>query len=301
MSHPPQRTILVTGATGYVGGRLAPVLAERGHSVRLLARRPERAAVPPGAEVLRGDVLSGEGLPEALAGVEVAYYLVHSMGRGGDGDFAERDRQGARTFARAAREAGVGRVVYLGGLPTAADDESQHLRSRQETAEILAAEGPPLAYARAAMVIGAGSASFEMLRHLVERLPVMITPRWLDTRSQPIAIDDVLDALVALGEREETVAEAQLGGAEVLSYRDMLRRFARVVGRRPPVVIRVPVLTPRLSSYWVALVTPVEASLVKPLVDGLRSEMVVRAAPPAGVNEHPMDFEAAVRAALADR
>ncbi len=297
-----QRTVLVTGATGYVGGRLAPALTRRGHAVRMLARRPERAEVPSGAEVMRGDVLTGAGLPEAMAGVDVAYYLVHSMGRGGgSGDFAERDRRAARTFARAAREAGVERVVYLGGLPSATGGESHHLRSRHETAEILAAEGPPLSYARAAMVIGAGSASFEMLRHLVERLPVMITPRWLDTRSQPIAIGDVVDALVALGEREDTVAEAQLGGAEVLTYRDMLRRFARVVGRRPPLVVRVPVLSPRLSSYWVALVTPVEAGLVKPLVDGLRSEMVVRAAPPAGINDHPADFEAAVRAALAGR
>ncbi|MBI5106190.1 MAG: hypothetical protein HZB46_14615, partial [Solirubrobacterales bacterium] len=238
------------------------------------------------------------GLDAALEGVDVAYYLVHSMGRGNGEDFAERDRRAATGFGRAAARAGVARVVYLGGLE-GGDSVSEHLRSRHEVAELLRAAVPELVYVRAAMVVGAGSASFQILRGLVERLPVMITPKWLDTRSQPVAIGDVVRALAALAELEPAPAEVQLGGADVLTYREMLERCAHALGRRPPATVPVPFFTPRLSSYWVALVTPVELGLVKPLVAGLSAETVVRDAPPPGVNDAPLGFDDAVREALA--
>jgi len=287
--------ILLTGATGYVGGRTLPRLLDAGHEVRALARRPERTDLP--VPVVRGDVVSGEGLAEALEGCDVALYLVHSMGRGRgrDDDFAERDRRAARNFARAAAEAGVERIVYLGGLEAA---ESEHLRSRHEVAEVLREHGPRLVYVRAAMVIGAGSASFQMLEHLVRRLPVMVTPRWIETRSQPVAIGDVAAALTTLAAHPDPPAEVQLGGADVLTYREMMGRFARMLGRRGPLVVRVPVLTPRLSSYWVALVTPIDLGLVRPLVDGLSAEMLVRVPPPPGINDAPAGFDEAVRRAL---
>ncbi len=290
--------VLLTGATGYVGGRLAPLLAgdER---LRLLVREPARLPPDLRLHAVRGDALSGEGLADALAGVEVAYYLIHSMGHGGDGDFAARDRRAADTFGAAAAQAGVERVVYLGGL--SGDRSSEHLRSREEVAEILARHVPRLVHVRAAMVIGAGGASFEMLRALVRRLPAMVCPRWIDTRTQPVAVDDVVAALRALRDRPDIEGDVELGGADVLTYRAMMARTARALGRRPPLVVRVPVLTPRLSSYWVQLVTPVDAGLVRPLVDGLREEMVVRTPPPPGINDAPLGFDAAVSRALAER
>jgi uncharacterized protein YbjT (DUF2867 family) len=289
---------LVTGATGYVGGQLIDELRGRGASVRAMARNPDTADLPPGVAVRKGDVISGEGLAEALEGVRVAYYLIHSMGRGAkEADFAERDRGAARNFGRAAAAAGVERLVYLGGLGSADGAHSEHLRSRTEVAEILA-EHVPTAHARAAMIIGDGSSSFLVLRHLVQRLPAMIVPRWLETRTQPIAIRDVVGALAALGERTDLTGSVELGGADVLSYREMMHRFADITGRRRRPVVGVPVLTPRLSSYWIAAVTPVELALVRPLVDGLRSEMLVEHPPPPGVNDHPLGFDDAVRAAL---
>jgi uncharacterized protein YbjT (DUF2867 family) len=314
--------VLVTGASGYVGGRLVERLGgeagARAGELRLLARRPEKVGAPAGVEVVRGDAVSGEGLTEALDGIEVAYYLIHSMGRGGGDDFAARDRRAAETFGRAARLAGVERVIYLGGLSgggagergeagrrAAAGDtaaaSSEHLRSREEVAQLLGEHGPPLVHVRAAMVIGAGSASFQMLHALVRRLPAMVCPRWVDTRTQPIAVDDVTAALAALRDRPEIAGDVQLGGPEPLSYRAMMERTADAMGRRRPLIVRVPVLTPRLSSLWVQLVTPVEGGLVRPLVDGLREEMLVREPPPAGVNDDPLEFGAAVRAALAGR
>jgi uncharacterized protein YbjT (DUF2867 family) len=282
--------ILITGATGYVGSRLVAELQARGHAVRTLSRRGSG-----GADARTGDVLSGEGLPEALAGVRTAYYLVHSMG--GGGDFAAKDRQAAVNFAEAAANADVERVLYLGGLGS---EDSEHLRSRHEVAQLLRARlGERLVYVRAAMIIGPGSASYDILEHLVKRLPVMIVPRWLDTRTQPIALSDLVRALADAGERDAVPDELQLGGAEVLTYREMMRRAAPLMGRRPPFVIRVPVLTPRLSSYWVALVTPVSYGLIKPLVDGLGAEMVVERRPPEGLNDRPLGFEAAVEEALA--
>jgi uncharacterized protein YbjT (DUF2867 family) len=247
---------------------------------------------------VRGDALTGEGLDAALAGVDVAYYLIHSMG-GRGGDFAARDRRAAETFGAAAATAGVRRVIYLGGLSR--DISSEHLRSREEVAQILARHVPQLVHVRAAMVIGPGGASFEMLRALVRRLPAMVCPRWIDTRTQPVALTDVVDALRALRDRDDVTGDVELGGADVLSYREMMERTARILGRRPPLVLRVPVLTPRLSSYWVQLVTPVDAGLVRPLVDGLREEMVVQTPPPAGINDAPLGFDEAVRAALHER
>jgi uncharacterized protein YbjT (DUF2867 family) len=219
------------------------------------------------------------------------------MGRGNAGDFAARDRRAARNFGAAARAAGVRRVVYLGGLRPAGG-ESAHLRSREEVADILAEHVEETVHVRAAMVIGDGSASFVMLRSLVERLPAMITPRWIETRTQPVAIADVVETLAALAAHEDPPREVELGGADVLTYREMMDGVARLMGKRPRPVLPVPVLTPRLSSYWVALVTPVEAGLALPLIEGLGAEMVVRRPPPPGLNDHPVGFEDAVRAAL---
>jgi len=291
--------ILLTGASGYVGSHLLDELLRRGRSVRALMREPAPGRLPAQVDARKGDAVAGTGLAEALDGCRTAYYLIHSMGSG-SGDaagFARRDREAAVNFGEAARDAGVERVIYLGGLGD--ETTSEHLRSRHEVGELLRQRVPGLVYVRAAMVIGAGSASFEMLRHLTRRLPVMITPRWLNTRSQPVAIADVARALAALAELEEVPAEVQLGGADVLSYREMIGRTASVMGRRGPLVMPVPLLTPRLSSHWVALVTPVDIGLVRPLIDGLKEEMVVHTPPPPGVNDRPMDFDGAVREALA--
>jgi uncharacterized protein YbjT (DUF2867 family) len=213
---------------------------------------------------------------------------------GKEGDFAERDRRSAKNFGAAAKRAGVERVVYLGGL----SGRSEHLRSREETAATLAEYGPPLVHARAAMVIGTGSASFEIVRHLVDHLPFMIAPRWVETRTQPVALEDAIEALVAIGEAEHVPDEVELGGADVLTYREMMARYAKLAGRRHRPLIQVPFFTPRLSSYWVALVTPVSLGLIQPLVEGLGEEMVVSTAPPAGINDDPLGFDDAVRAAL---
>jgi uncharacterized protein YbjT (DUF2867 family) len=288
--------ILLTGASGYVGSHLLAALAARDLEVRALTRRPDTAGLPDGTDVRKGDALSGDGLDEALDGCRTAYYLIHSMG-GDDQDFAARDRDAARTFATAAKRAGVERVIYLGGL---GGDESQsaHLRSRNEVAGVLAEHGPPLVHVRAAMVIGTGSASFEIVRHLVDRLPLMIAPRWVETRTQPVAIADAVRALIAVAETDEVPAEVQLGGADVLTYREMMSRYATLAGRRRRVLLKVPMFTPRLSSYWVALVTPVDLGVIQPLVEGLGQEMLVTDPPPPGLNDAPMGFDAAVGAAL---
>lgn len=296
------KTVVLTGATGYVGGALLPRLLDAGHDVRCVVRDRARAEakLPEGATLVEGDVLSGDGLDEAARGADVAYYLVHSMGGGSDGeDFAAQDRRAARTFGEAMARAGVARTIYLGGLEGGGDVESEHLRSRAEVASVLDEVVPSLVHVRAAMIVGDDSASFQMLKGLVAHLPVMITPKWLETRSQPVAIDDVTRTLAALATREDAPDEVQLGGADVLTYREMIRRFAAVEGRRQPLLIKVPLFTPRLSSYWVALVTPVSLGLVKPLVEGLSAETVVREPPPDGLNDDPLGFDDAVRAALA--
>jgi uncharacterized protein YbjT (DUF2867 family) len=271
---------LVTGATGFIGGRLAAALAERGADVRCLVRDRERAGdlAAAGHELHEGDVLDADSLRGAGEGVTAAYYLVHSMGRGTDREgFAERERRAASNFARMAKEEGVERVVYLGGL---GDERSEHLRSRAATAATLAQEGPPLVYFRAAMVIGAGSESYRTVRYLVERLPAMIAPAWLRNRTQPIAIDDVLEYLVQAADRP-AAGEVQIGGPDVLTYSEVLALMADVLGKRRRPQIPVPFLTPGLSSLWIGLVTPVDTGVARPLVESLASETIVTDPEPA--------------------
>jgi len=246
--------ILVVGASGYIGGRLVPRLAAQGHELILMSRTASMLAPRfPGATVVAADLLDPATLPRALDGVEVAYYLAHSMAAGERG-FAERDREAARNFGHAARRAGVSRIVYLGGLGDDSANLSHHLASRHETGARLAAHGVPVTEFRAAVIIGSGSASFEILRHLTERLPIMITPRWVGTRCQPIGIADVLDYLVGALDHPEITGFVEVGGPDVLSYGDMMRTYARLRGLRR-LMIPVPVLTPRLSSYWVNLIS----------------------------------------------
>lgn len=267
---------LVTGATGFVGGRLAGALADAGAEVRCLVRDRDRAShlEDAGHELHEGDVLDRDSLRGAGRDVDVAYYLVHSMGRGGDESFEERERKAARAFADMAREEGVARVVYLGGL--GGEDASRHLRSRHETAEVLREHGPPLTYFRAAMVVGAGSESYRTLRSLVERLPVMIAPAWLKTPTQPIGIDDIVHYLARAAEVPEAEGrEIQVGGPDVLAYGDMLDVMAEALGRRRRPKLPVPLLTPWLSSLWIGLVTPVDAGVARPLVEGLSTPTVV--------------------------
>lgn len=295
---------LVTGATGAIGGRLAHALAERGHEVRCLVRDRAKASRldDAGFELHEGDVLDPGSLSGAGHGVDIAYYLIHSMGRGSkDGDFAERERAAARAFAAMAREGRVGRVAYLGGLG-GDQPKSQHLRSRHETAEILRAEGPPLTYFRAAMVVGAESESYKTLRYLVERLPAMIAPAWLKTRTQPIGIDDAVAYLADAATVEESAGrEVQIGGPDILTYGDALDRMAQALDRRPRPKLPVPLLSPRLSSLWIGLVTPVDAGVARPLVEGLSTETVVT--DPSGAelfDVDPLPVDAALRRALAE-
>ncbi|HEU5106844.1 MAG TPA: NAD(P)H-binding protein [Solirubrobacterales bacterium] len=267
--------IAVAGATGYIGGLLCRRLCEEGQEVRALARHPERAQglTDAGCEVRRADVLEPETLGPALDGVAVAYYLVHSMGRGSDGDFVERDHRGAESFAAAASAAGVKRIVYLGGL----GEGSKHLDSRHETAQTLRAGDVPVSYFRAAAVLGSGSESFRTAFYLVRRLPVMITPRWVTTRTQPIAVDDAVSYLAAAADLDlEVDREIEIGGPDVTTYGGMIDELAEVQGRRPPLRITVPLLTPSLSSLWIGLVTPVDAGVAKPLIEGLATETVVQ-------------------------
>jgi uncharacterized protein YbjT (DUF2867 family) len=290
--------ILIVGASGYIGGRLAPLLAAAGHDLVLMSRdaRPLAARFPD-ARVVAADLLAAGTLAPALEGIEVAYYLAHSMGAGERG-FAERDRLAARNFARAAARAGVSRIVYLGGLGDDAADLSHHLASRHETGTELAAHGVPVTELRAAVIIGSGSASFEILRHLTERLPVMITPRWVGTRCQPIGIRDVLDYLVATLDHPEVTGVVEIGGPDALSYGDMMRTYARQRGLRR-FMIPVPVLTPRLSSYWVSLVSPVPAGIARPLIEGLRNEVVVHEPrPAASFDLAPLPFPDALQRAI---
>ncbi len=266
--------ILVAGATGYVGGRLLKVLESDGRRVRCLARRAEflRPRVAASTEVVQGDVLQRESLIEALRGVHTAYYLIHSMGS--SDDFCEQDRQAAASFGAAAREAGVRRIIYLGGLGS--DDElSSHLASRQEVGRILRESGVPTFEFRASIIIGSGSVSFEMIRALVDKLPVMVTPRWVRVMAQPIAIEDVIAYLVAALDIDDTgSAVFEIGGAERASYLDIMAEYARQRGMRRW-MIPVPVLTPRLSSLWLGLVTPLYARVGRKLIDSLRNETVV--------------------------
>jgi uncharacterized protein YbjT (DUF2867 family) len=272
--------ILVVGASGYIGGRLVPLLSARGHELVLMGRdsRSLEARFPQ-ATVVTADLLDPETLPSGLERIDVAYYLAHSMGSG-ERRFADRDREAARNFALAAKQAGVSRMVYLGGLGDDSTDLSPHLASRHETGAQLAAHGVPVTEFRAAVIIGSGSASFEILRHLTERLPIMITPRWVATRCQPIGIADVLDYLLGALDHPEVTGIVELGGPDILSYGDMMRAYARIRGLHR-LMIPVPVLTPRLSSYWVSLISPVPAGIARPLIEGLRNEVIVRDPRPA--------------------
>jgi uncharacterized protein YbjT (DUF2867 family) len=267
--------ILLTGATGYVGGELLRALLARGHRVRCLARRPEalRTAAKPGTEVVRGDVLDAASVRAALAGVDTAYYLVHSMGS--PGRFEEEDRTAARIFSDAARDAGVRRIVYLGGLGRSGHELSAHLRSRQEVGEILRASGVEVIEFRASIVIGSGSLSFEMIRALVERLPLMLAPRWVDVPAQPIAIHDLLEYLLAALDLPSDASRVfEIGGADRISYGDLMREYARQRGLKR-LILSVPVLTPRLSGLWLSLVTPLYVRVGRKLIDSIRRPTVV--------------------------
>ncbi len=266
--------MLLTGATGYVGGRLMRALARSGERLRCLARRPEflEPKVEGDTEVVRGDAADFPSLQRALAGVDVAYYLIHSMGS--QEDFEEKDRRAAENFARAAEAAGVRRIIYLGGLGRE-PGLSQHLRSRQEVGRILRESGVPTLEFRASIIIGSGSLSFEMIRSLVEKLPVMITPRWVRVPAQPLAVEDLIEYLVdALDVAAEDSAVFEIGGADQVSYMDIMKEYARQRGLRR-LMIPVPVLSPKLSSLWLGLVTPVYARVGKDLIDSVRNPTVV--------------------------
>ncbi|MEV6486345.1 SDR family oxidoreductase [Streptomyces sp. NPDC051576] len=303
----PGPRCLVTGATGYIGGRLVPELLAEGHRVRCLARTPGKLRDYPWAgdvDVVGGDVTDAESVATALDGIDVAYYLVHALGTGDR--FEDTDRKAARIFGERARAAGVRRIVYLGGLTPSGvpeQDLSPHLRSRSEVGRILLDSGVPTTVLRAAVVIGSGSASFEMLRYLTERLPVMITPSWVRTRIQPVAVRDVLRVLVGSARMPAEVSRAfDIGGPDVLTYREMMTRYAAVAGLPRRLILPVPVLTPGLSSHWVGLVTPVPASIARPLTESLRHEVVCREHDIApyvpDLPGHPLGFDEAVRLAL---
>jgi len=260
--------VTVFGATGVVGRALLPLLDK--HEVTAVSRT---AREDDGARWMVADAASGEGVAETLEGAEVAYYLVHSLG---SRDFERQDRAAAETVAREAARAGVKQIVYLGGLGADDPDASAHLRSRRETGERLASAGVPVTTLRAAMIVGKGSAAFETILGLVKRLPVMITPSWVSTPTQPIALDDVAHYLAGVCGNEAAQGESfDVGGPEVMTYRQMIERIARLLGRRP-VIVEVAVLTPYLSSLWLNLVTPINASVARPLVEGLRNPTIAR-------------------------
>lgn len=286
--------ILVVGASGYVGGRLVPRLAAQGHELILASRNPRPLEARfPDALVVRADLLEPASLAPAVDGVELAYYLAHSMGASKSG-FAERDVQAAANLGRAAAAVGVRRMVYLGWLADAESGRSHHVASRHRAGAELASHGVPVTEFRASLIIGSGSASFEAVRHLTERLPVMVTPRWVATRSQPIAIRDVLDYLVAAVDDSTASGVIEIGGPDVLSFGGMMMAYARQRGLRR-VIVPVPVMAPRLSSYWVSLVSPVPSAVARPLIESLRREAVVRDPGPARAFAlSPMPFEEAL-------
>jgi uncharacterized protein YbjT (DUF2867 family) len=275
--------VLLTGVTGFIGGRLLPALVKKGVRVRCLVRSPEKSSAvlgkDPLIEVTKGDLLKRDTLQQAMEGVDAAYYLVHSMGGRSIfkvGSFVDRDLRAAENFMRAADELGLKRTIYMGGLGETGDDLSEHLASRQKVAEILQSGRMKTTSLRAANIIGAGGAPFEMLRYLVERLPVMVCPRWIDTRSQPIAVENVIEYLTGcLFEPATAGLTLDIGGPDIVSYRELMLTYARVRGLTR-VIITVPVLTPRLSSYWINLITPVPAGVVMPLVEGLKNEVICR-------------------------
>ncbi len=291
--------VLLTGASGYVGGRLLKSLENRGCRVRCLARRPDvlKATAGPYTEVVAGDVLDRPSLDAALRGVDVAYYLIHSMGS--DGSFEQVDRLAARHFGAAAKAAGVGRIIYLGGLGNTDEALSVHLRSRHEVGDVLRESGVPVVEFRASIIIGSGSVSFEMIRSLVERLPIMITPKWVHVPAQPIAIEDVLQYLVAALQLPVSQYRIyEIGGADVVSYADIMRAYARQRGIRRR-MIAVPVLTPYVSSLWLGLVTPLYARIGRELIESIVHSTVVRdAAAQEAFSIRPIGIEEAIRNAF---
>lgn len=278
-----KKRILLTGPTGFIGGRLLQALDQQDYPVRCLVRLSEELVLKrplrQKLDVAYADLLEPETLPQAMEGIDVAYYLVHSMGGRSIAEtraFAERDRRCAHNFLKAAQDAGLERIIYLGGLGETGDKLSKHLASRQEVAQILQSGGIKTTVLRAAVIIGAGGASFELLRYLVERLPVMMCPRWVNTRSQPIAVEDVISYLVGCLQTPATAGlTLDIGGPDIVSYRDMMDIYTRVRQLRR-LIFTVPVLTPRLSAYWINLVTPVPAGIVFPLVEGLKNEVICR-------------------------
>jgi uncharacterized protein YbjT (DUF2867 family) len=289
--------VLVTGASGFVGSRLAPALEEAGHEVLAMTRHPARYS---GAgTAVRGDVGDEASVSAALAGCDAAYYLVHSLD---SADFQERDAAAARSFARAAADAGLRRIVYLGGLGDDSDDLSPHLRSRRQVERLLAETGVPVTALRAGIVVGHGGVSWEMTRQLVAHLPAMITPRWVHTRTQPIAVADVVRYLVGVLEAPDAEGRAfDVGGAEVLEYLEMLTRVAEIQGRRL-LIVPVPLLSPKLSSYWLSLVTDVDVQTGRSLIDSMTNEVVVKDDSIRRVVPfEPMSYDEAVLTALGER
>jgi uncharacterized protein YbjT (DUF2867 family) len=293
--------ILVTGVTGYIGGRLVPRLLEAGYRVRVLARDASRLqdrSWVEQVEVSEGDVLKPETLENAMYGVSAAYYLIHSMMD--TSDFEQRDLTAAQNFGQTARAAGVKRILYLGGLGDPESDLSQHLSSRQHTGDVLRQSGVPITEFRAAVIVGSGSVSFEMIRYLTERLPVMICPQWVYTRVQPIGIRNVMEYLVAALNTPESAGKIiEIGGSDVLTYGDMMLDYAQVRGLHR-YLIPVPVLTPRLSSHWVHWMTPIPAQIARPLIDGLQNEVIVRddLANKIFPQIQPLDYKTSVQLAL---
>ncbi|WP_410622340.1 NAD(P)H-binding protein [Amycolatopsis sp. cmx-8-4] len=289
--------VLVAGASGFVGSRLCPALDEAGHTVLAMTRRPEDYRGT--GEPVRGDVADVGSLRDALKGADAAYYLVHSLD---SSDFKRRDSEAARAFARAAADAGIGRIVYLGGLGDDDGTLSEHLASRREVEELLGETGVPVTVLRAGIVIGHGGTSWELTRQLVEHLPAMVTPRWVGTRTQPIAIDDVVRYLVGVLDHADAAGRAfDIGGPDVLAYREMLQRVAAIEGR-PLVIVPVPLLSPRLSSYWLSLVTDIDVQTGRSLIDSMTNEVVVRDDSIRKIVEfEPMSYDDAVLQALGER
>jgi uncharacterized protein YbjT (DUF2867 family) len=289
--------VLVAGASGFVGSRLCPALEEAGHEVLAMTRHP--AKYRGAGKAVRGDVADVGSLRDALKGVEAAYYLVHSLD---SADFKRRDADAARAFARAAADAGLRRIVYLGGLGDDADALSDHLASRREVERLLGETGVPVTVLRAGIVIGHGGTSWELTRQLVEHLPAMVTPRWVGTRTQPIAIADVVRYLAGVLDHPEAAGRTfDIGGPEVLAYRDMLQRVAAIEGR-PLLILPVPLLSPRLSSYWLSLVTDIDVTTGRALIDSMTNEVVVRDDAIRRIVEfEPMGYDEAVLQALGER
>lgn len=299
----PTETVLVTGATGYIGGRLVPRLLQGGCRVRVLVRSRAKALSRPWSdrvEIAEGDILRPDTLAQALNGVGIAYYLIHSMSQGAD--FHDLDIKAARAFGQAASKAGVQRIIYLGGLGDSHANLSPHLRSRQETGSALGESGVPVTEFRAAVVVGSGSISFEMIRYLAERLPIMICPRWIYSRIQPIAVDDLLEYLhSALNTPESSGAIVEIGGSDITTYKGLMLGYARARGLRR-LLIPVPVLTPRLSSYWVHWMTPIPAGITAPLVEGLRNDVIVTNTLARSLFPHikPRDYATAIGSVIED-